>query len=112
RSLLHKGPTGYGILLAMIGLGAVFGAFTMQKIRQRLGLDKLILAGSVIFAVTMLTMPLVKNFYYTCFSMFFIGIAWISVLSTLNAVVQQSAPPWVRARAISVYLMIFFGGMA
>ncbi len=112
RNLLHKGPTGYGILLAMIGLGAVAGALMMQKIRRVLDLDKLILIGSLIFAFSLFSIPLIKQFYFTCFAMFFVGIAWISVLSTLNAVVQQSSPSWVRARAISVYLMLLFAGMA
>lgn len=112
RTMLHKGPKGYGILLAMIGLGAVVGALCMQRIRQKLSLDKLILVGTLIFVIAMFSIPLFANFYYTCFAMFAVGIAWITVLSTLNSVVQQSAPPWVRARAISVYLMTFFGGMA
>jgi MFS family permease len=112
RNMLHQGPTGYGILLAMLGLGAVTGALTIQKIRNVFNLDKLIMSGSLIFAISMLTIPLFVNFYYTCGMVYLIGIAWLSVLSTLNAVVQQSVPSWVRARAISVYLMFFFGGMA
>jgi predicted MFS family arabinose efflux permease len=40
------------------------------------------------------------------------GVAWIVVLSSLNVSVQTFSPPWVRARALSVYQLIFQGGIA
>jgi hypothetical protein len=40
------------------------------------------------------------------------GGAWLSLLSSLNVAVQTVVPSWVRARALSVYLLIFFGGLA
>ena len=112
RVMLHKGSIGYGCLLGMIGLGAVCGALGIQKLRQLLDLDKLILSGGFVFAISLLLIAIFKEFYTTCAAMFMIGFAWIAILATLNSVVQQSVPPWVRARAVSVYLMAFFGGMA
>jgi hypothetical protein len=40
------------------------------------------------------------------------GAAWLAALTRLNAAAQASAPRWVRARALAVYLLVFFGGMA
>jgi MFS family permease len=40
------------------------------------------------------------------------GVAWIAVLASLNVSVQTFSPPWVRARALSVYQLIFQGGTA
>ena len=40
------------------------------------------------------------------------GVAWIMMLSTLNVSVQTFSPSWVRARALSVYQLIFQGGIA
>jgi quinol monooxygenase YgiN len=37
------------------------------------------------------------------------GLAWIGVLSTLNAALL---PGWVRARALAVYLLVFQGGQS
>jgi transmembrane secretion effector len=36
----------------------------------------------------------------------------VSVLSTLTVAAQQASPPWVRARALAVYLIVFQGGIA
>lgn len=39
-------------------------------------------------------------------------MAWISTLATLNYVAQMTAPPWVRARMISLYVLVLQGGLA
>ena len=40
------------------------------------------------------------------------GAAWISVLSSFQVAAQTSVPSWVRARALAVYILVFFGSMA
>jgi hypothetical protein len=40
------------------------------------------------------------------------GAAWLSALSTFNVTVQLNSPRWVVARALSLYQMGAFGGMA
>ena len=44
--------------------------------------------------------------------MLFYGAAWIAAGSTLAASAQLAAPAWVRARAIAIYQLSFFGVMA
>ena len=40
------------------------------------------------------------------------GAAWIAAGSTLAVAAQMAAPAWVRARAIAIYQLSFFGVMA
>jgi predicted MFS family arabinose efflux permease len=40
------------------------------------------------------------------------GLAWISTLATLNVAAQTAAPAWVRARVISMYVLVLQGGLA
>jgi len=40
------------------------------------------------------------------------GAAWTTTLSTLNAITQLSVSSWVRGRALAVYQIVIFGGMA
>ena len=40
------------------------------------------------------------------------GAGWVLALSTFNVAVQMSAPRWVVARALSIYQMVVFGGIA
>jgi hypothetical protein len=40
------------------------------------------------------------------------GMAWLITLTTLNAAAQLHLPRWVRARGLSVYLLVFTGCQA
>jgi hypothetical protein len=40
------------------------------------------------------------------------GMAWLITLATLNASAQLHLPRWVRARGLSVYLLVFTGTQA
>jgi hypothetical protein len=44
--------------------------------------------------------------------MLFAGAAWVLTLSTFNVTVQLSTPRWVVARALAMYQVAAFGGMA
>lgn len=44
--------------------------------------------------------------------MLLMGAAWVMVLSSLQVSVQTALPEWVRARRLSLYLVVFMGGMA
>ena len=40
------------------------------------------------------------------------GMAWMTVLANVNAIVQMFLPRWVRARGLGAYQLVFFGGQA
>ncbi|HHA1411216.1 TPA: MFS transporter [Enterobacter hormaechei subsp. xiangfangensis] len=111
RRELGLGPPGYGVMLACIGLGAIAGAILLPRLRQRLNADRLMVAASLTFAITMLALAFVRHFWLLNLFEFFTGFAWIAVLSTLNLGAQRSAARWVKARALAVYLTVFFGSM-
>lgn len=58
RRELGLGPAGYGVMLACIGLGAIAGAILLPRLRQRLNADRLMVAASLTFAITMLALAL------------------------------------------------------
>ncbi|MBT1905803.1 MFS transporter [Enterobacter kobei] len=111
RRELGLGPAGYGVMLACIGLGAIAGAILLPRLRQRLNADRLMVAASLTFALTMLALAFVRHVWQLNLFEFFTGFAWIAVLSTLNLGAQRSAARWVKARALAVYLTVFFGSM-
>ena len=112
RSTLQQGPGGYGVLLALLGLGAVTGALILPRLRTRFLPDHLMLGGTLAFSVATAALGFLPRFAVACGAMALAGMAWIAVLSSLNIAAQQAVPAWVRARALSIYLIVFFGGMA
>lgn len=89
RRELGLGPAGYGIMLACIGLGAIAGAVLLPRLRQRLNADRLMVAASLVFVLTMLALAFVRHFWLLNLFEFFTGFAWIAVLSTLNLGAQR-----------------------
>ena len=112
RRALGLGPTGYGLLLGCMGVGAFSAVFVLAKVRSRVSDDRLVAAGSVAFALTLAVLAVSRRPAMVAATMFVTGTAWVAVLSSLNVAAQQTAPAWVRARAMSCYLLVWFGTIA
>lgn len=112
RSDPSRGPVEYGILLGCLGAGAVGGALLLPVFTRRLSADRLVDAGTVVFAAASVVIALVPEFWLWCVVLVPAGTAWLTALTRLNAAAQAVLPRWVRARALSVFLVVFFGGIA
>lgn len=95
----------FGLLLGSVGVGAVLGAAFLPRLRERLGSDRLVLLSSVLYALVLVALALLRNLYLLVPVMLLSGAAWIAVLSSLQVAAQTSVPAWVRARALAVYIL-------
>ena len=102
----------YGLLLGCVGLGAIAGAILLPRLRASYDSDRLVLVATLTYAVCMLALALVRNLHALYVVSLASGFAWITVLSALQIAAQTSVPAWVRARALSLYIVVFAGGMA
>ncbi|GGM95979.1 MFS transporter [Streptomyces fuscichromogenes] len=109
---LGLGSGGYGLLLTAVGSGAVGGAFLLPRLRKLLGANGVLAAGAVVFGVVLAVLATVHVTWVVAVVLLPAGVAWIAVLSTLNAATQIRLPGWVRARGLAVYLLVFQGGQA
>ncbi|POX45497.1 MFS transporter [Streptomyces sp. Ru72] len=109
---LGLGSGGYGLLLTAVGVGAVAGAFALPRIQRVLGVNGTLAAGALVFAAVLAVLATVRAPWLVTIVLLPAGLAWIGVLSTLNAAVQTRLPGWVRARGLAVYLLVFQGGQA
>jgi predicted MFS family arabinose efflux permease/quinol monooxygenase YgiN len=112
RHEMGLSPVDYGVFIGTFGVGAVTGAAVMPRLRVRLSVDALVRLATVIFAGLMLTLGLAKIYSAICLAMFVGGMAWMILMSNLNLGAQIAAPSWVRARAMAIYILVFFGGFA
>jgi MFS family permease len=112
RQDLRQGAMAYGILNGCLGAGAVVGASFLPRLRQHLSANMIVAGSSAVFAGTLATLGLARSVALIVVSLLAAGFAWTSALSTLNVTVQISTPPWVQARALGTYQMIFWGGVA
>lgn len=108
----QHGSVGYGLLLACLGFGAVMGAALLPLMRRALTVNVLVAIASVVFGLVTLVAGIARNFWVLSPVLLLGGVAWISILASLNLSAQTMSPGWVRARAISMYLLVLQGGMA
>ncbi len=109
---LNKGPIGYGLLLAFFGVGAVLGALGLPRTQSALSMESLLTLATAIFGAVVMATGIVRNLILLCVLMLLAGAAWIVVMSLFNTLIQNLAPDWVRARVLSIYLLVFQGSVA
>lgn len=107
-----NGATGYGLLLGSFGLGALAGAAVLPRLRSRLSVDGVVAFAIVVFAAMTFAAGQVQTFGWLGVVMFVSGTAWIGILACLNVAAQTMSPSFLRARALSMYLLVLQGGMA
>ncbi len=106
------GSRGYGLLLGFFGVGAVGGATLLPSLRRRMSVDVLVSISTAIFALMTFASGRWPTFLVLSLANLVGGVAWIQILASLNVAAQTMAPGRMRARAISMYLLILQGGFA
>lgn len=112
KSLANGGPHIFGILVACIGAGAVTGAFVLPRLREKMSRDRLVAWATVVYASAMVAMATFHQLIFLCLAMTVSGIAWISVLASLQVAAQMALPNWVRSRGLAVFMALIMGSMA
>ena len=103
------GAQGYGFLLTCFGLGALAGAALLPRLRLRYSVDGLVAGATVVFAAMTFLAGQVYVFEWLCLVLFSAGAAWIGILACFNVVALTMCPSWMRARALSMYLLVLQG---
>jgi len=109
---LHSESAGYGVLLGCLGAGSILGALILTRVRQMAATEVLVSGAIALFGIVNIALAWLENFGLVAVALLAAGMAWMAVNSSLNTVAQTALPNWVRARALSVYLLVFQGAMA
>lgn len=112
KVLIKGGPLTYGLLLGAFGVGAVAGAIGNARLRQVMSTEAIVRWASIGFAFAAAIAGLSTHLLATMVALLLAGAGWLLALATFNVAVQMSAPRWVVARALSLYQMAAFGGLA
>ncbi|WP_436043994.1 MFS transporter [Pseudoxanthomonas sp. LjRoot143] len=102
----------YGLLLGCIGAGAIGGAMLLPGLRARMDPDRMVMVATLAYALCILAIAWLRWIPLLYAVALLAGFAWISVLSSLQIAAQTAVPAWVRARALSLYIVVFSAGMA
>jgi MFS family permease len=112
RDGLGLGPAAFGSMLGVAGFGAVAAGTVLPMIRDRLSQGRLVFFASLLAYAAMALLGFSRHWAPAALAVLIFGAAWLVAGSTLGAAAQMTAPAWVRARALGVYHLAFFGALA
>jgi MFS family permease len=106
---VNKTAIGYGLLLGCFGFGAIAGAFAMQSARAMWSTETVVSAGVAILGLVMVAISGLHSLSTLAAVMLIGGAAWVIFISLINALVQNLAPDWVRARVLAIFILVYQG---
>ena len=109
RDQISGGPQVYGILLGAIGVGAVGGSLALRWLKDELGPDRLVAAGSIVAAFALVLFGLANEPIVAICACFLAGASWTVVITKLYVSAQIALPDWARGRGLAVFLSFIFG---
>ena len=112
RDRLHGNELEFGLMLGLFGIGSIVAALFIGQLRRRWGLDVVLAAGACGFAVTQSVLAEVHSVAAALPFTFVAGMAWVSVLTSINVAMQMRSPERILGRCLSIYQAVTFGGMA
>lgn len=112
RDVIVGNSLTYGVLLGAFGIGAVGGGLMVRRLRDRMSVEAIVRAAAAALVTGTVLTGVSATLWLTIPALALAGGGWVLALSTFNVTVQLSAPRWVVARALSLYQMAAFGGMA
>jgi hypothetical protein len=78
----------------------------------RLSINQMITAASAVFVVALAVIALLREVVPVLVMLLATGVAWVVVLSSVNAALVLFLPGWVRGRSLAVYQTVLFGSQA
>jgi quinol monooxygenase YgiN len=108
----HLDAPGYGIVVAFFGLGAAGCGAALRRLLRAFSIDQIAIGGGVAFAAADFIMAWARDVHQLWLATFLAGAAWVATTTMFNSAAQIALPSWVRARALSMYLLVLQGGLA
>jgi len=109
---VNDSAIGYGLLLGCFGVGAIAGALIMQFARARWSTETIVSSGVVTLALVTAAMSGLHTLSTLAPILLIGGAAWVVFISLVSALLQNLAPDWVRARVLSIFILVYQGSFA
>jgi predicted MFS family arabinose efflux permease len=107
RQVLGRGPEGFGLLMASVGVGAVGGALTLGAL-QTPSLT-LLFATGFLSCAGLVAMSTIDRFGVAAVALFALGWISVMVVAGCQAALQLAAPDRLRGRIMSLHTFIYGG---
>lgn len=112
RDTLGGSPEIFGLLLGFGGGGAVLGAMAATPLRNRFRVETVLRFGQLLAAASIALIAASRSVPLTALGQLGVGVGMVLSFTSFNVTMQLSVPRWIVGRAMSIYQMGAFGGLA
>ena len=106
EDVFRRGSGGFGIMLAMVGAGAITATPIVASLAGRVPRSRIQVSALVLYGLAVVGLAAAPSFGLSLVPMVLIGAAHLTSASTLNTTVQMQVDEDRRAQVLSVYLMV------
>lgn len=111
KDIFHRGPETYGNLLALMGLGSIFGSLGVAGLGNIKRKGLLALGALMCLGIGISGFALSKRLPLSGVMLVLAGASMMAVFANVNSLVQLITTNEMRGRVMSVYNFAFRGGM-
>ena len=112
RDQIGGGAGIYGLLLGCLGTGGIAAVVLLPRWRAHFSADRIARTGSFASALLLAALAACQSLWSAVPVLLVAGLAWVMVVATVNVAAQVALPAWVRARGLSIFMIVFNGMMA
>jgi Transmembrane secretion effector len=95
----------------MMGVGGVTSGMLLPVVRAKLSRGGTVVGCTLLSCVGMAVVASFQHWIPAALGMLLFGLGWTSAFATIQAAAQLVCPPWVRARALSLYQLAQNGAL-
>lgn len=107
REAFLRGPEDYGVLNAVMGVGALTGALlAARRVRPR---TRIVVFSALAYGIVLLAAAFAPSYGMFAALLILAGLSSTTMMNTANATIQLGSEPYIRGRVMSLYLMLFLG---
>jgi len=110
RDVFHQDVAFYSKLMTFSGGGAVTGALIVAYIGKHRYIGRMLLIFLALFGATMAGFSLSREPMMSAALLFLAGMLLVMCFSLTTSLAQLLAPPELRGRVVSIYMVAFRGG--
>jgi len=106
KEVFDRGDQGYGLMLSALGAGAVLASPVVAIVGSRFRRSQVQESALLLYGTGIVVLAVAPAYELALVGLFLMGAAHIASASTLNTAIQMQVDEGVRAKVLSVYLMV------
>ena len=109
KDVYNLGATGYGLLMGILGIGALAASLLLAAISYKGVKHSYLFLSALTLGITLFLTGLIKSYNFVVSITMISGFSMVVCMNTTNTLLQTSSSDEYRGRVMSIYSLIFLG---